>query len=69
MKNKNVQKANNQDWSEKNACQIIEAVLNLEKSVQDSILEVHKCAGKSEYSYGNIKNKTEVAEDPHVNEN
>ena len=41
-----------------NACQIIVTVLELEKNVQASILQMHKCAGEGEYSYG----------DPLVNE-
>ena len=38
-----VPKPSDKDWESMNACQIVEYVLNLEKSVNEHLLQVHKC--------------------------
>lgn len=38
-----VPKPDDSRWQEMNACQIVDFVLSLEKSVNDHLLQVHKC--------------------------
>lgn len=38
-----VPKPDDSQWLNMNACQIVEYVLNLEKSVNDHLLQVHSC--------------------------
>jgi len=45
-------------WSSMDACKIVEFVLNLEKSVHEELLKVHKCGGGE-----NVKDNVE---DPHL---